>query len=83
MEKVKDTSDLDLDNDGVADRFDSDFRDSKTMTYGDLDEREDNRAENDYIGDGKVSLLAEIKGNYKKFNERIRNDNERQECIER
>lgn len=32
MENLKDTLDFDLDNDGVVDRFDLEFRDSKTMT---------------------------------------------------
>ncbi|MDO5714800.1 MAG: peptidoglycan DD-metalloendopeptidase family protein, partial [Tissierellia bacterium] len=35
-------------NDGVIDRYDADFRDSKVMTYGDLDEREDERVETEF-----------------------------------
>ncbi|NLY20778.1 MAG: DEAD/DEAH box helicase family protein [Tissierellia bacterium] len=68
MAKVKDVLDLDSDNDGVIDRFDSDFKDSNIMTFGDLDEREDSRADNDYIGDKKSenSFIGGIKENYKK-----------------
>ncbi|MDO5716076.1 MAG: helicase C-terminal domain-containing protein, partial [Tissierellia bacterium] len=46
LEKLKTELDYDRDNDGVIDRYDADFRDSKVMTYGDLDERENARADN-------------------------------------
>lgn len=52
------TIDKDTDLDGVIDRFDSDSRDSRVMTYGDLDEREQSREPV-----ARPSVLAQLKAN--------------------
>lgn len=59
-QKFKMTDEMDLDGDGIIDRYDADFRDSNVQHYGDLDEREDARAdsEKEYTNkDIKESLL--------------------------
>lgn len=59
-QKFKRTDEMDLDGDGIIDRYDADFRDSNVQHYGDLDEREDARAdsEKEYTNkDIKESLL--------------------------
>lgn len=59
-QKFKMTDEMDLDGDGIIDRYDADFRDSNVQHYGDLDEREDARAdsETEYTNkDIKESLL--------------------------
>ncbi|MGO3752033.1 MAG: CD1108 family mobile element protein [Peptoniphilaceae bacterium] len=53
--------DYDRDNDGVIDRYDADFRDSNTLSLGDLDEREDGRSDNDFIGKGKGEARKKTK----------------------
>lgn len=47
-QKFKMTDEMDLDGDGIIDRYDADFRDSNVEHFGDLDEREDARAESEY-----------------------------------
>ncbi|MGO3752028.1 MAG: DUF2958 domain-containing protein [Peptoniphilaceae bacterium] len=61
--KIKTELDYDRDNDGVIDRHDADFRDSKVMTLGDLDEREKNRASEKCVDKEKLkaSLLEKLK----------------------
>lgn len=59
-QKFKMTDEMDLDGDGIIDRYDADFRDSNVQHYGDLDEREGARAdsEKEYTNkDIKESLL--------------------------
>lgn len=67
IEKVeKLTIDKDTDLDGVIDRLDSDFRDSRVITSGDLDEREDDRSSNQ-----RPSILGQLKKNKKIVNESV------------
>ncbi|MEQ3353392.1 NlpC/P60 family protein [Aedoeadaptatus acetigenes] len=59
-QKFKMTDKMDLDGDGIIDRYDADFRDSKVQHFDDLDEREDARAdsEKEYTNkDVKDSLI--------------------------
>ena len=65
LEKFVYTLDLDKDNDGVIDRCDSDERDSNVRTYGELDDREDNRT-----GSKKGSLLGELRSHKEKLEEK-------------
>ncbi|MGO1713179.1 MAG: helicase-related protein, partial [Senegalia sp. (in: firmicutes)] len=65
LEKFIYTLDLDKDNDGVIDRYDSDERDSKVRTYGELDDREKAKTE-----PKKRSLLGELKSHKEKLIEK-------------
>lgn len=59
------TLDLDKDNDGSIDRYDSDERDSNVRSYGELDDREKAKT-----GPKKKSLLGELKNHKEKLIER-------------
>ena len=60
----------DMDLDGVIDRYDADFRDSKVQSIGDLDKRE------------RTSVLEKLKG-YKDKAEQIENKEAKIECCEK
>jgi len=65
LEKFVYTLDLDKDNDGVIDRYDSDERDSNVRTYGELDDREKSKT-----GSKKGSLLGELRSNKERLEEK-------------
>ena len=85
LKKFKTELDYDRDNDGVIDRYDADFRDPGVQTYGHLDEREDYRADNDYIGDNKPkqSLLGRLESKSIKMKKDIDIDTEKLNAWER
>jgi len=60
----------DMDLDGVIDRYDADFRDSKVQSIGDLDKRE------------RTSVLEKLKG-YKDKAEQVENKEAKIECCEK
>ena len=60
----------DMDLDGVIDRYDVDFRDSKVQSIGDLDKRE------------RTSVLEKLKG-YKDKAEQVENKEAKIECCEK
>ena len=60
----------DMDLDGVIDRYDADFRDSKVQGIGDLDKRE------------RTSVLEKLKG-YKDKAEQVENKEAKIECCEK
>ncbi|MFR6143701.1 MAG: hypothetical protein ACLUJM_13305, partial [Finegoldia sp.] len=50
--------DMDMDNDGVIDRYDSDFRDSTVQSIGQLDEREEDRSRQDQNEDYELGYFS-------------------------
>lgn len=50
--------DMDMDNDGVIDRYDSDFRDSTVQSIGQIDEREEGRNREDENEDYKLGYFS-------------------------
>lgn len=71
--------DKDTDLDGVIDRFDSDFRDSRVITSGDLDEREDARSSNQ-----RLSILGQLKKNQDKIKNsdvHMKNNRDEEYCL--
>lgn len=57
-QKNKTALDMDMDNDGVIDRYDADFRDSTVQSMGQLDEREEERNREDENGDYKLGYFS-------------------------
>ena len=70
LEKFVYTLDLDKDNDGVIDRYDSDERDSNVRTYGELDDREKSKT-----GSKKGPLLGELRSNKERLEEKGKSRN--------
>lgn len=70
LEKFVYTLDLDKDNDGVIDRYDSDERDSNVRTYGEVDDREKSKTDSK-----KISLLGELRSNKEKLEEKEKGRN--------
>lgn len=85
LKKFKVELDYDRDNDGAIDRYDADFKDPGVQSYGSLDEREDYRGDNDYIGDNKPkrSLLERLESKAIKMKKDINIESEKLNAWER
>ncbi len=79
LNKYKDSLDLDKDNDGVIDRYDSDEKDSNVRTIGELSDREKSKSQ---VTSEKPSLLAQVRANHEKLeNTRKNNEHEKKKAV--